>query len=139
MAVDAECRQTFLRMACKHGCEVDCARTFRAVEAPHGFRPMGMHIHCFRAVTPAGCYRDCGSHPFAFELPGTGGSFGNASYSAVGNHTFNRCAVGISQVRANQFGNGLGQVHGLILKTFTHAPLASVNGRSDTYFGIIIH
>ena len=53
VSVDAECGQTLLCVSSEHGCQIYCARTLCAVEAPYSLRPVWVHVHCLSTVAPA--------------------------------------------------------------------------------------
>ena len=85
MAVDAECRQSLLRMRGEHSGQIYRARTLGAVESPHRLGPMRVHVHGLAAVAPAGGHGDGGAHALALEFLLTSGSLGHAPDGAVGN------------------------------------------------------
>ena len=85
-------------MSGEHCGEVYRTGAFCAVEAPHGFGPMRVHIHGLGAITPAGGHGDGGTDTFTLEFLGAGSGFGHTSDGAVGNHTLHGGAVGVTEV-----------------------------------------
>jgi len=139
VAVDSEGGQAFLGVGGEHGSQIDGARTLRSVEAPHGFRIVGVHIHGFGAVAPARSHRDGGANALAFKLFGACGAFGHATDGAVGNHAFHGAAVAVFQVRRNQFGHGFRERHGFFFETLAHTALAAVNRGANANLRIVFH
>ena len=137
--VDAERGQSFLGMSGQHGCQIYGSRPFRPVEAPYGFRPIRIHVHRLRAITPAGSYGNRGPDPFTLEFLGTGSTLAHAPYRAVGNHAFHRRTAAILHVRRNQICDSPSQTHGLVFQTFADTALPTVDGRTNTNLRILVH
>ena len=139
MTIDAECGQSFLGVGRKDGGKIDRARTFGAVETPHSLGPVGIHVHCFRTVAPAGSDGDGGSYALALKFVGACGRFGHTAYGGIGNDTLHGCAVGIAKIGGDKIGHCFCQIHGLVFKAFSHSALTSVNGRTNADFRVIFH
>ena len=125
-------------MSGKNGCEVNRTGTLCCVEAPNTLDRVGIHIHCFRTVAPAGSNGKSYRNALFLKLLGAGGCLGNTADSRVGNYDLDRLAVGISEVFLKELLCSLGHSHCLILKGFSDLERASscVNDGTDTDYGI---
>ena len=120
MPVNAECRQSLLRVRGKDGGKIDRAGALGAVEAPDRLDGVRVHVHGLRAVAPAGCNRQGNSDLLAFEFLRAGGSLPYAPDGGIGNdHTHGR-AVGVAEVFCKEFCGALCHIHGLLLERLTH-------------------
>ena len=117
--VNPESWQSLLRVAGQHGGEIDRAGPLGAVEPPNRLGHRCIHVHGFAAVAPA--RRHGQRQP---------GAFAREFFRARGG-----LAVGMAQPFANEFHNGLGEVHRLRFQRFADAAAPSVNGRADADFG----
>ena len=72
MPIDAESGQSFLSVPGQYGSQIYGSRTLGPVKAPYGFRPIRIHVHRLRAITPTGSYGNRSPYPLALEFPGTG-------------------------------------------------------------------
>ena len=134
MAVNAESRQSLLRMGCQHRCQIYGARTLRSVEAPNGFDGLGIHVHGLRSIAPTGCHGQGDIHAFPTEFFRAGGRLSHPADGGVGDHNLHRFAIGIFQVFLKQFRGGFCHVHGLLFQRSAHIqrPPAPVDGGTDT-------
>ena len=98
---------------------------------------MGVHIHGFGAVTPAGSYGNGYIDAFSAEFVRTRSGFGNSSDSAVRNNDFYGFAVRIGEVFLEKFLCRKSHSHGLVFKAFAefHRAAASVDCRSYSDYG----
>ena len=139
MPIDAESGQSFLSVPGQYGSQIYGSRTLGPVKAPYGFRPIRIHVHRLRAITPTGSYGNRSPYPLALEFPGTGRTLAYAPYCAVGNHAFHRRTVAILHVRRNQICDSPSQTHGLVFQTFADTALPTVDGRTNTNLRILVH
>ena len=79
MSVDAEGRQSFLRVSCQYGCQVNGSRTFGPIKSPDSFHRVRVHVHRFASVAPAGGDGNRHRHVLASELFGACGALGHPS------------------------------------------------------------
>jgi hypothetical protein len=80
-----------------------------------------VHVHGFGAVAPAGGDGQRDAHAFAAELVGAGRGLGDAADGAVGDDAFDGRAVVVAQLGADQRGDGLRHVHGLVFEGLADA------------------
>ena len=139
MAIDTESRQALLCVGSKYSGQINRTRAFCAVEAPHGFRVVRVHVHRLGAIAPTGGDGDGGADAFALELLGAGSALRHTTDSAVGDDALHGRAVAIAESGGYQLGNGLSQCHRLLFKAFADATLATVDGGTNPDFGVSIH
>ena len=139
MSVDAERRQSLLSMGCQYGCQIHCAGTLRAVEAPYALDGIGIHVHGLGTVAPAGRNRQCDVHAFPAELFRACGSLAHTPDGGIRDHHFHRLSVGVAQVLPEELCRCPGHVHGLIFKGLTHLQHTSspVNGGANANHRVI--
>ena len=138
-SVNAESRQAFLGMGRQHSRQINSAGTFRSVEPPDRLDGVGIHVHGFGTITPAGGYGQSNRHVLQFEFVGTCGGFRHTADRGVGNDAFNGLAVGVTQIFGNQFGGGFRHSHGLIFQRLTDAFPAAVDSGTNTNLRIHVH
>ncbi len=131
-SVNAEGRQTFLRMAGQHGSQINRAGTFRAVESPDRLGNGRVHVHGLAAVTPAGRDREGNAHAFARKFFSASRGLSHAANARVRNHAIHRLAVGVTKLFGDEFGDRFGQVHRLSFERFAHATQASIDGGTNS-------
>ena len=89
-AVNAESRQSLLRVAGQHGGEINRAGPLGAVETPHGLGNDRVHVHRLAAVTPARRHGQRQADAFAREFFRAGGGLGHAADAGVGDDALRR-------------------------------------------------
>ena len=139
VTVDAECRQTFLRVGGEYRCEIYGSGALCAVEAPDSLGPVGVHIHSLASVAPAGGDGDGAAYAFALEFLVAGCGFGHPAYCGVGYHAFHGRSVAVAEVGRYEVGHSMSQGHGFLFKAFAYAALTAVDRRTDTDFRIVAH
>ena len=100
-SVDAEGGESFLRVAREHGGEIDGARAFGAVESPDRLGPVGVHVHGFGSVAPAGGDRQADADIFPAEFVLAGGGFADAADGGVRDDTFDLLSRGGAEILAD--------------------------------------
>ena len=98
VAIDAERRQTLLRMGGQNACQIYRAGTLGAVEAPYALDGVALHVHRFGAIAPARGYGQRHGHVLTTELGGAGRRLGHAADGGIGDNNLDRLAVGIAQI-----------------------------------------
>ena len=99
---------------------------------------MGIHVHGLGAIAPAGGDGDGRADTLALEFLSTGCTLADTSDGGVADDALHLRAVAITQVLLNQVIHCLGQIHGLLLQPFADTALATVYGRADTDFRIVL-
>ena len=126
-------------MSRQHRCQIHRTGAFRAVESPHRFRVVGVHVHRLRAIAPTRCHRDGAAHSLPFKLLRTGGTLSHPANRRVGNDTLHRRAVAILHVGTDEISHRLRQQHCFLFQTFSHTTLSSVDGGAHANFRILCH
>jgi hypothetical protein len=93
-----------------------------------------IHVDGFATVTPAGSYRNGDPYAFALKLFGTRSRLRHAPNGAIGNDTFYRSAIGMTQLRAQQTSHAFCQIHGLFFQRLAHTTLPSIYYRTYADF-----
>ena len=139
VSVNAESRQTLLRMSCKYASKVHRTGTFRAVETPHRLDCHGVHVHGFRTVAPTRCDGKRDVHVVFAEFVRTCRRLGNTADCRVGNDYFDGFAVTVTHVVADKFRRRMRHIHCLVFQAFAHLDLAatSVDCGTNTYYGVV--
>ena len=140
-AVDAEGGQAFLRVGSQHGGKVNGAWPFGCIKAPYALNSVGVHIHCFRAVAPAGCNGKGNVNALFFEFGGAGGGLCHSAYRGIRNNNLYGLAVGVFDILSEKVRGGLGHIHSLVLNGFSNFEHASscVNNGAYAYYGIFAY
>ena len=133
-AVDAEGGNPLLGVAREHRREIHRPGALGTVESPHRLGRKGVHVHGFRTVAPAGCYREGNTHARRLELGRAGGGLRRTSDTAVGDNALRRTAVHVLQSTGNQFSGGAGHAHRPLFQTLAHPAEAPVDGGTNTDF-----
>ena len=131
LAVNAESRQSLLRVAGDHGGQIDRAGALGAVESPDGFRRVRVHVHRFRAITPAGRHGEGNADVGEPELVRAIGRLSNSADAGVRDDALDRRAIRITQHGSEEVRHRPGLLHGAFLKRFANAAEAAVNGRTN--------
>ena len=116
MSINAVGRQSFLGVGGENGGKIHCTGTLRAIESPDCLRPCRVHVHCLRAVAPAGCHGNGGTDIVLLEFLCAGRRLGHSSDGGVGNDAFYRRTVPVAQIAADEFGHSIGQCHCLVFQ-----------------------
>ena len=114
MPVNAVGRHSALGVASEHACQIHCTGTFGAVKPPYGLRNLGIKIHRFSAVAPAGSDGKRNANIIVAEFVGAHGRFKTPADSGVGNDALDGRTVGILKIAGNQLGGRLCHLHRLV-------------------------
>ncbi len=98
VTINAIGRQTLLSVCCKDRSQIDCTRTFGAIEAPDGLWMCGIHVHGFGSIAPATGNGDGCSDAFTLELLGAGCTFAHTADGGVADNALHRTAVAVAEV-----------------------------------------
>ena len=137
-AVNAESRQSLLRMGSQNRGQIHRAGTLRTVKSPDAFDGHGIHVHGLRPVAPARGHRQRDVHPFPPELGGAFSCLSHPADGTIGDHHANRFPIGIAEIFPEQLCRRLRHASGLLLHGFPHlqgAP-AGVDSGTDADDGI---
>lgn len=118
-------------VASENGGEVDGTRALRSVEAPDGFGAKRIHIHCFRAVAPAG---GDGKREadilLGKEMIGRGG-LRSAPDTPFGYDALEWGTVSVTNGGGDTFRGGLGQSEGLVFEGLADASQTPIDSGTD--------
>ena len=131
MAVDAERRQTLLRVRGQHRRQIHRARALRAVEAPDSLGSEGVHVHGLGAVAPAGGHADGHAHVLPRELLRAVRRLFEAADGGIGDDALYGQSAAVAQIRLEEVLGGPGQAHGLIFQALANALAPSVDDGAD--------
>ena len=96
MSVNTECRKSLLRMGSQYTCQIYGSGTLRTVKAPYALDRIGIHIHCFRAIAPAGCYGQGNIHTGLAEFVRACRSLAHTTDGSICNNHLYRLPVGVA-------------------------------------------
>ena len=124
-------------MSGQSSCQINCSRTFGAIETPNGFGDLCIVVDGFAAIAPTGRHSDGKSHTLATELLGTSRCFVHTTDSGIGYHALHRRTVAVFKRGADKVCQISSHVHGLRFERFTHTALTAIDGWANADFWIL--
>ncbi|MNI11364.1 hypothetical protein D3C73_645080 [compost metagenome] len=122
------------------GCrQVYCSWSFGAIKTPNCFGQQGIHIHCFRTITPTGCDRKRYTDILPLKLIGTVCGFFYTTNTGIRNNADHRCSIWIFQFGVKQCHDSFSHIHCCLFQRFTYTAQATIDNRANTNFRICFH
>lgn len=136
--VDGLDAHAFLGVAGQNSGQIDRAGALGAVEAPDGFRSVGIHIHRFRSVAPARCHGEGDADIGEFEFFRAIRSLPDSADAGIRDDALHGGSIRIAEFRGEQLRHGPGLGQGALFGRLADAAEATIDGGTNADFWIVV-